>query len=133
MSSRGRRRKSGSNQGNQNNSSGSQANGSKNSNKGRQPKQGKQGKQGKQKAPKFDAADFWGDADDLPEPHGYDVEATDPTAILRSLGRPPIPGSEAAAEHHFTMIYERSGMLATALAAAGGLGEIQASPDADAS
>ncbi len=130
MSSRGRRRKSGSNQGNQNNSSGSQAKGSKNSNKGRQPKQGKQGKQ---KAPKFDAADFWGDADDLPEPHGYDVEATDPTAILRSLGRPPIPGSEAAAEHHFTMIYERSGMLATALAAAGGLGEIQASPEADAS
>ncbi len=110
------------------NSGGANKSSNKSSNKGAKNKGGRQ--KGKQKAPKFDAADFWGDNELLPEPRGYVVDIEDTTAILRSLGRPPIPGSEAAAEHHFAMVYERSVNLAKALAAAGGLDqEIDEEPD----
>ncbi len=84
-------------------------------------KGGKNQKRSTPKGPKFDPAVFWGDKELLPEPRGYNVSTDDPTATVRSLGRPPIPGSESAAEHHFALIYERSANLAMALAAAGRL------------
>ncbi len=110
---------------NRNNGSGSNKNNKSggNNKSGSNSKGGSGRPKGKPKAPKFDAADFWGDNESLPEPRGYEVDIEDTTAILRSLGQPPIPGSEAAAEHHFSMVYERSVNLAKALAAAGGLGE----------
>ncbi len=52
-------------------------------------------------------------------------------AVVRSLGRVPIPGQETAAEHWFSLVYERAAVLAGALAAAGGLaadGSDEASP-----
>ena len=37
-------------------------------------------------------AEFWGDADALPEARD-DIRITqDPSAVVRSLGRPPLPG-----------------------------------------
>ncbi len=113
--------------------SGKNASGKNNSGKGGSGKKGGRQKN-KPKTPKFDAADFWGDNELLPDPRGYEVHLDDTTAILRSLGRPPIPGSEAAAEHHFAMVYDRSVNMARALAAAGGLDqEIDEDEDAEAS
>lgn len=51
---------------------------------------------------------------------------TDPTSTVRSLGKPPLAGREAAAEHYFEAVYERAVAMAGALAAAG---DILASDD----
>lgn len=45
----------------------------------------------------------------------------DPTATVRSLGKPPLAGRETVAEHYFEAVYQRSVAVAGALAAAGGL------------
>lgn len=47
--------------------------------------------------------------------------ATDPTSTVRSLGKPPLAGREAAAEHYFEAVYQRAVAMAGALAAAGDL------------
>jgi len=47
--------------------------------------------------------------------------AEDPTALLRSLGEPPLPGHGTVAQHYLTAVVERSAALATALAASAGL------------
>jgi hypothetical protein len=47
--------------------------------------------------------------------------ATDPAALIRSLGAPPLRGQGAAAEHYLTAVVERAAALATALAASAGL------------
>jgi len=65
--------------------------------------------------------EFWGDIDALPEPRDDIRITTDPSAVARSLGRPPLPGQEQAAEAYFTAIYGRAVGLASALAAAGEL------------
>lgn len=63
-------------------------------------------------------AEYWGDTDALPEPIN-DIRITDdPAAVVRSLGRPPLPGHEQAAEAYFTAVYGRAVGLASALAAA---------------
>ena len=63
--------------------------------------------------------EFWGretdDEIDVVRP------ADDPTALVRSLGRPPLPGVETIAEHYFDAMYERAAMLSRALAAASNL------------
>jgi hypothetical protein len=64
---------------------------------------------------------FWGDPEALPAPR-QDVRITeDPSAVVRSLGPPPLPGHEVIAEHYFRAVYDRAVMLSGALAAAGGL------------
>jgi hypothetical protein len=64
---------------------------------------------------------FWGDPAKLPSSQG-DVRMTaDPAAVPRSLGPPPLPGHENAAEHYFAAVYDRAVTTAGALAAAGGL------------
>ena len=64
---------------------------------------------------------FWGSASDLPT-HDRDLKLTnDPSALVRSLGRPPLNGHETIAEHYFEAIYARTVTLAGALAAAGDL------------
>jgi hypothetical protein len=47
--------------------------------------------------------------------------AGDPTALVRSLGDPPLPGSGAGAEIAIAAVVDRAAGLATALAATGGL------------
>jgi hypothetical protein len=64
---------------------------------------------------------FWGDPAKLPSSQN-DVRMTmDPAAVPRSLGPPPLPGHENAAEHYFAAVYDRAVTTAGALAAAGGL------------
>jgi hypothetical protein len=83
-------------------------------------------------APPVDAsAGFWGEAAALP-PGDERVRITrDPSAVVRSLGRPPLPGHETIAVHYFDAVYERTVTLATALAAAGDLIEPDAPGNGD--
>lgn len=85
---------------------------------------GKSRSRGRGRKKKVDLHKFWGDAESLPHPSGYDPSTPDTTAVVSSLGRVPIPGQEAAAAHFFQLVYSRAAGLATALAAAGGLEEI---------
>lgn len=78
-----------------------------------------------------DQAGFWGEAAALPAMQ-RDVRITDaPAAVPRSLGPPPLPGHEAVAEHYFRVVYERAVATAGALAAAGGLIDLDAMVDDD--
>jgi hypothetical protein len=45
----------------------------------------------------------------------------DPSALLRSLGEPPLGRNPAAALHHLSIVYEEAVRTAAALAAANGL------------
>jgi len=66
-------------------------------------------------------AEFWGEPDALPEARDDIRITTDPSAVVRSLGRPPLPGQEQVAEAYFAAVYGRAVGLASALAAAGEL------------
>jgi hypothetical protein len=68
------------------------------------------------------ARDFWGT--EHPQDHGpAPIRPTDnPTALIHSLGPPPLPNSTAA-RHYFDAIYERAAALAIALATSAGLTE----------
>lgn len=63
--------------------------------------------------------DFWRAVPEvgLPSPVS---PAADPTALLRSLGRPPLPG-QASADRYMATVIERAAGLATAVAASAGL------------
>ncbi|MFN8028422.1 MAG: hypothetical protein U0W40_19300 [Acidimicrobiia bacterium] len=66
------------------------------------------------------ARDFWG-PEDVDEVAAGPVRVADhPTALIRSLGPPPLPNG-AVAEHYFAVVYERTAQLAVALAASAGL------------
>jgi hypothetical protein len=56
--------------------------------------------------------------------------ATDPAALVRSLGEPPLQGQGVIAEHYLAAVVEQAAGLATALAAASGL-LAEATPDDD--
>ena len=65
--------------------------------------------------------DFWGSEhpdEELPAPIR---PSEDPTAMIRSLGPPPLPSRETVAEHYFAAVYDKAASLALALAAASGL------------
>ena len=65
--------------------------------------------------------DFWGTEeaeDDIPEAI---TPSDDPSAMITSLGPPPIPGHETVAQHYFDAVYAKASALAVALAAASGL------------
>lgn len=123
----GQRRRSGRGKGGGGNADG-------NANGGNAPKGGGQGG-GKAKKK---AADFWevagASSDDLA------VVVTvpdDPTALVRSLGAPSLPGQGSNAEHYFTAVYEKASHVAFALATANGLlagdddGAESSAPDVD--
>jgi hypothetical protein len=67
--------------------------------------------------------EFW---QDLPEDDTaiQVVPAADPTAAIRSLGTPPLPGQVAVADHYLAAVVQRAAGLATALAAASGILEM---------
>ena len=67
------------------------------------------------------ARDFWGSAEREPEEAALIRPSDDPTAMIRSLGPPPLPGRETVAEHYFAAVYDKAASLAIALAAASGL------------
>jgi hypothetical protein len=64
--------------------------------------------------------DLWRPVPQLADPEPI-VPAPDPTALLRSLGDPPLQGQGAVAEHYLAAVVERAAGLATALAVAAGL------------
>ena len=72
--------------------------------------------------------ELWRPVPQLPPPAPI-VPADDPTAVLRSLGDPPLPGQGAVAGHYMAAVVERAAGLATALAATAGL---LGQPDDDA-
>ena len=99
-------------------------------NRGRGKSQNSGAKQGEQQGgqkprkksePKIDPVEFWGDPELLPEPISAIRPVPDVKAVVRSLGRVPLTGQETAAEHWFSLVYERAAVLAGALAAAGDL------------
>ena len=69
-----------------------------------------------------DPSAFWGDPTKLPtvEPGKVRI-TTNPVAVVKSLGRPPLSGQQNASEHYFTAVYDRAVNLGAALAAAGNL------------
>jgi hypothetical protein len=66
-------------------------------------------------------ADFWGREPAEPPAPERIRPSEDPTALVRSLGQPPLPGWERVAEGYFAAVYEKSASVAVALAAASGL------------
>jgi hypothetical protein len=86
------------------------------------PRRRKPSKRGGSRRRPAAPVDFWGKA---PTDDGSDVEsirpADDPTALVLSLGPPPLPGREMLAEHYFATVYDKACSLATALAAAAAL------------
>ena len=64
--------------------------------------------------------DLWRPVPALPEPEPI-TPLDDPTALLRSLGDPPLPGNRTAAGHYLTTVVERAAVLASALAASADL------------
>jgi hypothetical protein len=64
------------------------------------------------------AADFWKAAPNPGRPAEV-TPATDPAALLRSLGRPPL--DQAGADRYLAAVAERAAGLATALAAVAGI------------
>ena len=66
------------------------------------------------------AADFWGRTvtEDPPAPIR---PADDPSALVDSLGAPPLPNRELMARAYFASAYDKAALLARALAAAAGL------------
>ena len=65
--------------------------------------------------------DFWGYSLPVPDPVARIRPSDDPTALIRSLGDPPLRGHGTVAQHYFKAVYERSASVATALAGASDL------------
>ena len=64
--------------------------------------------------------DLWRPARELPEPEPV-RPVDDATALVRSLGDPPLPGNRLPAAHYLASVVERAAVLATALAASADL------------
>ena len=65
-------------------------------------------------------AEFWRSAPEPPEPPDI-VPSQDPTALLRSMGPPPLPGQQAVSLPYLEAVVQRAAILATALAASADL------------
>lgn len=88
--------------------------------------------QTKKNANKFDVDEFWGtpesfsrletlvNSQEVLQPDQEQQEDLHDVcqSMQRSLGKPPLPGHEAAAQRWFAMVYGRAAFLAQALAAA---------------
>lgn len=72
--------------------------------------------------------DLWRPVPKLSDPEPI-IPAADPTAVIRSLGDPPLQGQNKASAHYFAFVAERAAGLATALAATADLLEPVASDD----
>ena len=114
-------------QGNKNRGGNSKAQGAKNQqqNKNQQGNAAGGGRKRKKsrKKPRLDPVKYWGDPGALPVRNDYVLEGADPTAVVRSLGKAPIPGKNSAPELYFEVLYQRAAGLAHALSFAGGLNQ----------
>jgi len=64
-----------------------------------------------------------------PDPPAPITPVSDPSALIDSLGAPPLKGHSSIAEHYLAAVVERAAMLATGLADVAGL--LAPSDDAD--
>jgi hypothetical protein len=81
----------------------------------------KKSSQAKRRRKKAKGFDVWRPGQGtMPEPQPI-VPLRDPTALLRSLGDPPLQGQSQVAQHYLGAVVERAAGLATALAAAADL------------
>jgi hypothetical protein len=83
-------------------------------------RQGNQNRRRRNQKQKQKRVDLWRPVPSLDEPAPI-RPAADPTALLRSLGDPPLQGQGQVAGHYVAAVIERAAGLATALAAAAGL------------
>lgn len=68
------------------------------------------------------SSDYWGKDEGDTESDLPMVKASAmPSAMVRSLGRPPLHGHDQAAETYFDVVYARAALLASALADSVGL------------
>lgn len=111
MSGGRNRNRGNNNQQNQNNNRNTQGGG-----------QGSGRKKKRSRSKRQDPAVYWGDPEKLPDPEYFETETPDTLAIVRSLGRAPIPGT--ASEHYFTLMYDRAAQMAQLLGHAGGLDDM---------
>ncbi|HEX6238629.1 MAG TPA: hypothetical protein VFZ68_15615 [Acidimicrobiales bacterium] len=74
----------------------------------------------RRRAKKQRPVDLWRPVAPLPPPEPI-APADDPTALLRSLGTPPLHPRGAVAEHYMATVVERAAALATAVAASADL------------
>jgi hypothetical protein len=65
--------------------------------------------------------DFWNGTDAAADAVALIRTLEDPSAMIRSLGPPPLPGRENIAEQYFALAYDKAARRAVALAAASGL------------
>ena len=84
----------------------------------RNPRQRPGGQRRRQPATRT-ATDIWRDAGRLPDVEPV-VPTNDPTALMRSLGEPPLANAEAVLLQYATVI-ERSASIAAALALSAGV------------
>lgn len=85
------------------------------------PRRGQQPRRRRPQSQKRGGAhDLWRPVPALPEPDPI-TPAAEPTALLDSLGSPPLRGNSSAAEYYLATVVERAAALATALAASAGL------------
>lgn len=76
----------------------------------------RRGARGKKPAKPGISAAFWGHDPDG-EPASIQV-SDDPSAMVRSLGPPPLKGHEVPAQYTFRLVYDKAASLAATLAAA---------------
>ncbi|MEY2568894.1 MAG: hypothetical protein QOE35_3423 [Actinomycetota bacterium] len=86
----------------------------------RRPQQNRRKSQNRKRRKQGKPIDLWRPVPELDAPEPI-RPASDPTALLRSLGDPPLQGQGAVAEHYVAAVVERAAGVATALAAAAGL------------
>ena len=80
------------------------------------PRRGRPPAPGLRRTQESKAVDIWRRVPPLPEPRPV-VPGEDPTALLRSLGDPPLPGNGLAASRYLAAVVERAAALASGLAA----------------
>jgi len=94
----------------------------------RQRQRGGGGNQGRSKTKAaVKGVDLWRPVPAAPVPDDI-TPAADPTAVLRSLGNPPLAGQGTMADRHFALVVARAAGVATALAATA---DLLALPDPD--
>jgi hypothetical protein len=81
---------------------------------------GQQNRRRRSSKPNERPTDMWRPVPRPPEAKPI-TPAHDPTALIRSLGHPPLPGQGTSAELYIATVVERAAGLATALAASADL------------
>jgi hypothetical protein len=74
-----------------------------------------QGRSRRRRSQRARTADLWRPVPQLPDPEAISP-INDPTALLRSLGDPPLQGQSTVGGHYLAAVIERAAQSATALA-----------------